>query len=38
MYDQLTREVHLPCVYVHCVISARADKCGVAVFKASMLD
>ena len=38
MYDQLTRGVHLPCVYVHCAISARADKFGVVVFKASMLD
>ena len=30
--------VHLSYIYVHCAISTRADKFGVAVFKASMLD
>ena len=38
MYDQLTGGVHLPWVYVHCAVSARADKFVVAVFKASMLN
>ena len=30
--------VHLPWIYVLCAIPVRADKFGVAVFKASMLD
>ena len=36
MYVQLTGGVHLSCIYVHCAISARAAKFGVAVFKASI--
>ena len=30
--------VHLSCIDVHCAISARVAKFGVAVFKASMLN
>ena len=30
--------VKLPCIYVHCAISAKSAKFGVAVVKASMLN
>ena len=39
MYAQLTGGVvNLPCIYVHCAISSRCAKFGVAVVKASMLN